>query len=192
MNGVRPVLSKALALGLLVAVPATMYLAVVTPLIERHRQYDAAIERSTKWLSRYRHVAVDKSSLELQRQELTRTESAYGGALQTTTDALAGAYLQSHVNKVIANTHSTIRSVQILPPENDGAFRKVGARVQVVVAQESLTTALYELEAVKPYLFLDSIEIQRTGTGGIPDRTGDGDSLMLRVDVYGYMRKQTQ
>jgi general secretion pathway protein M len=184
-------LSRTLAVLLLLAVGLAAYQLLVLPVAAAYRGAAEAIERSQGLLQRYQALAAQRDELArlvAQQEEVAAGSEAYLGGQS---DALAAAALQDQVRRAIERAGGELRSTQILPAraaDNAAGVRRASLRLQLGVDIEGLETLLYQLEAGEPYLFIDQITIRegrmRRGRGDVaPDPTLD-----VNLEVYGYWR----
>jgi general secretion pathway protein M len=184
-------LSRTLAVLLLLAVGLAAYQLLVLPVAAAYREAAEAIERSQGLLQRYRTLAAQRDELArlvAQQEEMAARSEAYLGGQS---DALAAAALQDQVRRAIERAGGELRSTQILPAraaENAAGVRRASLRLQLGVDIEGLETLLYQLEAGEPYLFIDQITIRegrvRRGRADVaPDPTLD-----VSLEIYGYWR----
>jgi general secretion pathway protein M len=184
-------LSRTLAVLLLLAVGLAAYQLLVLPVAAAYREAAEAIERSQGLLQRYRTLAAQRDELArlvAQQEEMAALSEAYLGGQS---DALAAAALQDQVRRAIERAGGELRSTQILPAraaDNAAGVRRASLRLQLGVDIEGLETLLYQLEAGEPYLFIDQITIRegrvRRGRADVaPDPTLD-----VSLEIYGYWR----
>ena len=153
-------LSRSAALALLAGLVAALYLLAVAPLVDAYRQTDAAIAEAGEMLARYSEIARNRPAFAAQLDELTARQAESGVYLSGETDALAAAALQDSVGATIEANGGKLRSIQILPVSDDGPFKRVSLRVQLTASLESLHRVLYSLEAGRPFVFLDNLDVK--------------------------------
>jgi len=93
------------------------------------------------------------------------------------TMTLAGAALEQRVKEVVEKSGGTVTSSQV---ELDGAEAKDGyleLTASIEVDQPGLQSILYEIEAGKPYLFVDKLSIQS------PEDFGEQDNGRFRMTL---------
>jgi uncharacterized protein YndB with AHSA1/START domain len=84
------------------------------------------------------------------------------GLFPNSTAAAAPSELQSGVSDIIKNNGGELLSIQILPAKQEGRLQTVAVRVQFTADTDALSSVFYHLEANRPYLFIDNLQI-RTG-----------------------------
>ena len=179
------------AIALLVAVIAVVYGVGVAPLLSAHGKADRAIAEANELMSRYQLVAARRDTLEAQLQALRADRSMVGIYLDGDTDALAAASLQEVVNATVEGTGGRLRSIQILPAQDDGKFRRISVRAQMSATIVQLARLLYAFEASKTYLFIDNLDVANRRARRRRDQEIEMDpTLVVRLDLSGYMRPE--
>lgn len=181
-------LSRAAAIGLLLAVVAVAYALTVAPLIAAYKETDEAIARATDLLARYQQVTAQRDALEDQFDELAARRHASGVYLRGDTDALAAAELQEIVNSTVESGGGRLRSTQILPTRTDGELRRVGVRVQMTANIAALARILYTFEAGDIFLFIDNLDISNRRARRRSGEIETDPELLVRLDLSGYVR----
>ena len=178
--------SRFAALGLLFFVVWFFYGLVLAPIFGAYGEVDDNIESTKSQLARLESISQSYPALKAQLDELARRTAKSGVYLAGNTDALAAAGLQEDVSVQIGRAGGTLRSVQILPATSDGDFKKVSVRVQLTATLVQFTKLLYSLEAARPFVFVDNLDIKNRRT-----RSREADQnpeLIIRFDLYGYLR----
>jgi general secretion pathway protein M len=179
-------LSRLLAIALLVLLMGGAYLIGINPLVASYRANEVAIAEAQALLGRFGVMATGQHELEQRVRELTELHASEPYYLTRETDALAAVELQDRVSEAINKNGGTIRSIQPLPSEKEDEFQRVTLRVQLTTTIESLFHIVYELETTQPFLFLDNVEIKSRP----PRIAADGEAselpLTVTLDLYGY------
>jgi general secretion pathway protein M len=185
-----PRASRAFALGILLALLLLAFFGVVSPLLGAYRQANAESEQYRAALEHTRHAAADLAALHAELARLKEHQASAVGFMRSANPSLAAAELQNRIKSSVEAAHGELRSTQILPARDEGAFRRISIRGQIAVNTAALQRVFYELESATPFLFLDNVEIRarpaRRST--TPD---DDPVLEVRFDLYGYMRRTT-
>lgn len=189
-----PWLSRATALALLFGLILLAYAVVVAPLVAGYRQSERAVAEAGELLAGYRSVAARRDQLEAQLEALADRQDDSGLYLAGATDALAAAALQDDVKGAIEAGGGNLRSIQILPAEDEEGFRRVGVRVQLTATVNDLLRILHGIEAGRPFLFVDALEINnRRARRRSRDEAETMDPVLLvRLDVAGYQQPRLQ
>lgn len=186
-----PWLRRSAAIGLLVAILLAVYGIVVGPILAAYSRVDEAIAETEELLARYQQIAAQRDALASQLAQLATRQTRSGIYLPGETDALAAAQLQDIVNRTIDGGGGRLRSVQILPSQSDGDFRRVGVRVQMTATIASLARILYTFEAGDTFLFIDSVDVSNRQARRRRNATAEQDpELLVRLDLSGYVRPE--
>lgn len=185
-----PWTSRAAALGLLALVLAVIYGIVLAPLFAAYGRTDKEVTEASDMLGRYQRVAAMHGALQARLDELAARQEESGIYLSGDTDALAAASLQDMVNAAVESGGGRQRSLQILPVENDGEFKRLGVRVQMTASIGEIARILYSLEAGKTFLFVDNLEISNRQARRRTDGVEMDPELLIRMDVLGYLRPE--
>ena len=188
MNGLSPLLSRLLALALLLLCCAAGFGLVVVPLRERHAELDQSIATAQELLQRFARETADPAALERQRDALAASRAtAAGGLLRGDNETLAGAFVQSFLTTTVERAGGKIRSVQVLPVREERGLRRIATRTQLHAKATALRDILHRLESADPYLFVDNLDIRLAQQPrGDADGTEDAE-LLVRFDVHGYL-----
>jgi general secretion pathway protein M len=188
---VSPWISRLAAVALLTGVLVVFYAFLMAPLLAGYGEIDLAISRTSELLDRYRRVAASHDAFHARLEELMARQSEIGVYIGGSTDALAGAELQELVNKTVEKGGGRLRSVQILPVETDGEFRRVGVRVQMTANVVQLTQVLYAIEAGRTFLFVDNLDVSNRRARRRRNQPVNMDpTLLIRLDLSGYLRPE--
>jgi general secretion pathway protein M len=98
-----------------------------------------------------------KSSASAPAGDTDRVNSPF---LEGRTAALAGAGLQQHIERVVADVGGALTSSEINLDESESKTRFLRLSVSAEMTQLALQSLLYNLEAGVPYLFVNSFEAQ--------------------------------
>lgn len=189
MTAISPLLSRVLALALLVAVLAGVY-GAAEPLLAEYQAYGTSIDQSRELLQRYQRIGNTRSPLQKQAEELRRRLRARGGYLPGASDSLAAAELQNRVKKIVRAAGGTIKSTQTLTPKDTRGLRQIDIRVQLSADIVALQKSVHALEADDTYLFLDNVDIRRQRSRRRRKSAATVPPLVIRFDVHGYRRPE--
>lgn len=187
MTALSPFARRLIAIGLLVLVIAVALKAIVVPIGSALARQRAAIAEQEDILERYRRAAARRAAVEAQLAALDQELRTADVFLASGTDSVVAAQLQNRVKAVIEESGAVMQTAQVLPVEDEGGFRRIGLRVRLTAGVNALNRSLHALEAGKPYLFLDNVDI---GAQQIRKRgENDADTLFSALfDVFGYVR----
>lgn len=192
--------SRVLALALLGAVVAGVYLLVARPVSEQHQRYRDSIAQSRSLLEQYRRLGASLPALQSQIAELDRRRNSAGTHLQGASDALVAAGLQNQVKLAVESHGGRLTSTQIIAAKDESELRRITIRVQMTVTIETLHRIFHELESGKPYLFLDNVDIRTrprararrrqtraAAQAVVATAAQNNPDLTVRFDIYGYV-----
>lgn len=180
---------RPLALAILTGLLAAAYFGVVDSLLNRYLRAGQEIEENLALLERYRSLAATSESLKTRFESLERRERENQIYLSAADANLAGAELQTLLNRLAKNSGAELRSIQVVPSQMEGKVRRIGISVQMTVTGEALIRFLHAVETGPTLLFLDNVYISSRA----PRRPKDAEEaakliLTIRAMVHGYLR----
>lgn len=181
-------ISRLAAIGLFVFVAAVLVVLAVLPTLQAYDDTEFALARAKAQAAAFQRVAGSRAAYEARLEELRARESASQVYLQGETDALATARLQDQVSGVIERHGGTVRSIQILPGEDDEEFRRVSVRVQFTGTTASLFQAVYSLETARPFVFIDNLDVRNRRSRRRANQQTDDPALSVTLDLSGFVR----
>ncbi|MEE8560048.1 MAG: type II secretion system protein GspM [Alphaproteobacteria bacterium] len=188
MTALSPLVSRSLAVAILVAALAALWVLLVAPVTEKFEGYGRSISHSRELLVRHLQIAAQRARLETELEELRRAQSSTGRFLEGGGIELVAAEAQNKVKNLIDANGATLKSTQILPAQEKDNFRKLTIRVTLSADTEALQKIFHALETANPYLFLDNIDIRSRRRRARRGRSVSQGELQIRFDLYGYMR----
>ena len=188
MTALSPLVSRSLAVAILVAALAALWVLLVAPVTEKFEGYGRSISHSRELLVRHLQIAAQRARLETELEELRRAQSSTGRFLEGGGIELVAAEAQNKVKNLIDANGATLQSTQILPAQEKDNFRKLTIRVTMSADTEALQRIFHALETANPYLFLDNIDIRSRRRRARRGRSVSQGELQIRFDLYGYMR----
>jgi general secretion pathway protein M len=189
MRKLPPRASRALAVLILLAAIALVYLAVLQPLIDGYASAGQSIADDAAALARFRRVAAELPRRRAELTALRQRQAASEGFLQGTNEALVAAQIQNRLKALVEAAHGELKSTQVLPVQEEGKYRRITLRAQMMLDMAAAQKVLYGIETASPLLFLDNLDL-RVHIGGDRhrERANPDPPLDVRFDVYGYMR----
>jgi general secretion pathway protein M len=184
-NKLNDAQSRALALGLLVLALVAIVAGFATPLVLVHRHYDQEIEGLNDRLIRYRRVAASRDEL---THRLEQMRALDGGRfyLKNPSPALAAGEIQELEKSVIQENGGRLASMQIQPPKDEGAFRRVVVNAQVLGSIGTIQSILRALESSEPFLFVDNLSVRSLTSDPAKDAATPDAGLVVQFDLIGY------
>lgn len=117
------------------------------------------------------------------RDKVERMARQTGEALQSgiflagDTDSMRAANLQALLNRVAGSAGIRLRSARVLPPAERDGLHFTGIQAEMDTGVEQLQALIAALEAARPYLFIQSLQISPH------DMRGGGDELKVRIGI---------
>lgn len=186
-----PRLSRALALTILVALLWFIYSGLVQPLLDHYAEARGSRAQLESALARARQIGRTPGELRTELARLKGQGVSGAGAMQSPNESLAAAELQNRLKSSVEGARGELRSTQILPSREEGAFQRISIRGQISVNLEALQRIFYEFESASPLLFLDNVDIRVRPVRQPNEVTTDNPVLDVRFDLYGYIRRTT-
>jgi len=187
MTRLSPLLSRLLAISLLLAALAAVWLLAVEPLRQRHLELDESIAMSHALLQRFARETADRGALERQRDALRASKPVSTGLLRGDNETLAGAFVQSFLTTTVERAGGSVRSVQVLPAREEHGLRRISARAQLQLTTTALRDVLHRLEGSDPYLFVDKLDIRQAQQPRPGEEETAEIGLLVRFDLHGYL-----
>lgn len=153
-EGVR---GRLLALAMTVTALAVMWAGCLQPLIDWHASRAEALEQRRLLLQRM--TALAATLPELQRQS-SGERAPVAALLEGQSDAIAGAALQSQVQRMAAQAGAELNSMEMLPGEQRGANRRIGLRVTTAAQWPVLIELLQAVEQGSPRMLVDDLQLR--------------------------------
>jgi general secretion pathway protein M len=177
---------QAVALGFLAAVLGLFWMAVASPLLD---WYAARAEHLAERRAVLAHMVGVAAVLPSLRQ--AAGAAAAGGPppaalLEGANDAIAGAALQGMVQDMAATAGASLASTEVLPGEQQGAFRRIGLRVNLSGTWTVLVAMLQAVEGSQARLLVDDLQLHATARNR-PGEPGAGPaSIEASFVVLGF------
>ena len=151
---------QALAVLLLAVVLAAAWIGVAAPLLDWHAgRADTMAARRT--LAR-RMAQIAQTLPALQRQAAASPGTPAAAVLDGSTDAVAGAALQQAVQDMAARAGAVLASVEVLPGEQAGAYRRIGLRIGLNAPWPVLVGLLRGILDAQPGMVVDDMQVHGT------------------------------
>jgi hypothetical protein len=148
---------RLLALALTATALAVIWVACLQPLIDWHASRAEALDQRRLLLQRM--TAIAASLPELQRQS-SGERAPTAALLEGQSDAIAGAALQSEVQRMAAVAGAELNSMEMLPAEQRSAYRRIGLRVTTAAPWVILIELLRSIEQGSPRMLVDDLQLR--------------------------------
>ena len=179
---------RAVALGLLAAVLAIVWLLGPPPYLDSLSAAQADVARAQNLVARYARLAAEKGALQAQVAALRADRGRGQGTFPGDNAQLVAANMQDRVKRLVESSSAVLRSTQVLPTRDESGFRQVSIRVTMETEIEGVQKIFHALESANPYLFLNNVDIRSRVIRSVRQSTDKAMSLNVTFDIYGYMR----
>ena len=167
---------QALAVGLTVIAAAAIWLGAISPLLALHSERSDALEQRRVLATHMEDLVASLPDLRRQEALMATTGARPVPTLDGATDAIAGAALQERLQALALSAGANLASLETLPAEPRGAYRRIGVRVTAVANWPPLVGLLRAVESATPRMVLDDVEVH-----GPPVRNLSADTFPLRA-----------
>jgi general secretion pathway protein M len=149
-----------LALGLTLLVLAVFWLGVVAPLIEWHGERAEALAQQGALAMRMEALAAALPKLQDQTKAVAASGVGEAALLDGDSDTTASASLQERLQAMFIQKGVQLRSVETLPGDDAGAYRRIGLRVAFDASWPVLIDLLKDLHLATPALLVDDLQVR--------------------------------
>jgi general secretion pathway protein M len=172
-----------------------VFLTTALPIISVNRYYADKISDMERRLEILKRSAQIGNRLRPKLQQMQRSQMGDADYLSSTSEALAAAELQRILKQIVVARGGDILSTQIMPTVSEQGFSRITLKAKVKAPLGSLVAAFYDIEAGRPYLFIDELAIRARSSLAIRRarrlRTRPGtlaSALDVDFQLSGYIR----
>ncbi|HVF64200.1 MAG TPA: type II secretion system protein GspM [Casimicrobiaceae bacterium] len=181
-----PAQSRALAVGLALALIVAVAALVIVPTLLLHRHYDRAIAESTDRLTRFQRVAAQAPAYR-QALDTVRERNGRRFFLKNTAVNLASAELSEMVKAAIEGNGGRITTSQNVQVKDDDRMKQVGANVQFFATTANLQKTLLALETQLPYVMVSNLTVRPVNAfRGFKPPAGQDPELIVQLDAVAW------
>jgi general secretion pathway protein M len=148
---------RLLALVLTLTVLAALCVACVQPLIDWHTARADALEQRRALLQRMITLAARLPEL---RSQSSGEHAPVAALLEGASDAIAGAALQSAVQGMATTAGAELNSMEMLPAEQRGSYRRIGLRVATAAQWPVLIEMFSAIGQRSPRMLVDDVQLR--------------------------------
>jgi Type II secretion system (T2SS), protein M subtype b len=148
------------ALGLPVLAIAALWLGVAAPLVEWHDDRDAALTRRYALADRMDALVAMVPGLRAQAATAAESGTGQPGLLDGDSDSVASASLQEHLQALFLQAGVQLNTVETVPGEEAGAFRRIRLRISFNASWPGLVDLLKDMHVATPALLVDELQVQ--------------------------------
>jgi general secretion pathway protein M len=159
-----------LAMALSLAVAASVWAGVAAPLVAWHAEQAERLEQRQTLARRMAALAETLPALQAQAAATTKSGRAPNAVLEGNTDAVASAALQQLVQAMATGAGTSLSSVEVLPAEAVGDYRRIGLHVALAAPWPALVHLLQSIELASPPMLVDDLRVHGPpmGTAALP------------------------
>ncbi len=162
---------QALAVALTVLFAALLWLAVGAPLVDLYADGQAELAQRRTLVAHMGELAASLPELRQAAQARPGSQAGQVTTLQGATDAVAGAALQERVQALASGAGISLASLETLPAEQRGPYRRIGLRISAVSEWPGLVALLQAIEQATPAMVLDDVELRGPAIANRPPNT---------------------
>jgi general secretion pathway protein M len=149
-----------LALGLTLLVLTVLWLGVAEPLIEWHGERAEALAQQEALAERMEALAAALPSLQEQARAVSASGAGEAALLAGDSDTMASATLQERLQAMFLRMGVQLHSVETLPADDAGAYRRIGLRVSFNASWPVLMDLLKDIHLATPALLVDDLQVK--------------------------------
>ena len=153
-------LGQALAMGLTLLVLAALWLGVALPLLDWHAERAQAMEQRAALVGRMEALISTRAALAEQAKAVVAAGAGETALLEGDSDSVASATLQELLQARFMQAGVQLNSVETLPGDETGAYRRIRLRVSFNASWPVLMALLKEFETARPALLIDELSVQ--------------------------------
>jgi general secretion pathway protein M len=150
---------RLLALGLTSLALAVLWLGIVMPLIDWHSDRTEALAHQEVMTQRMEALAAALPSLQEQAKAVEAGGAGEAALLDGDNDSMASASLQERLQGMFMQAGVQLNSVETLPGDDAGAYRRIGLRISFNASWPVLMTVLKEMHVATPSLLVDELQL---------------------------------
>jgi general secretion pathway protein M len=140
-----------------------VWLAVILPILDWYGSRAAQLTDLRRRAAR--EAALIEMIPQLKREAATAAQAPTRAVLTGSTDAIAGAALQEQVQSIATAADASLTSIETLPAEQVGAYRRIGVRVELNANLPVIVAMLRAVEDAQPSMLVDDIHLTATPVG---------------------------
>jgi general secretion pathway protein M len=169
-----------LAVALTVICGAALWAGLISPLMF---WYDTRAQNlGDRRLVAARMARIAQTVPDLLRQAAALRAAAPSGrdiALEAPSDAVAGARLQQRMQDLATAAGMTLSSVETLPAQQEGGYRRISLRVTCSASLPVLVGLLQKLEVSSPRMLIDDVDLDASPDLNRPDGIAIGANFTV-------------
>lgn len=152
---------RVLALALLVLAVLVLLFGIAEPLVGWYGAREQTLNESAVLLRHMRALAAEIPSLEQATRSGSGTGQSDAALIKAPNDTVAAAMLQQRVQALASESGIVVASVEVMPGESIGPFRKIALRVALQGEYSALVAMLGRMEGEQPRILLADLSLRR-------------------------------
>ena len=153
-------LGRLLALGLTVLALMVLWLGVIAPLTQWYDERDDALARRALLAQRMQALVASLPALQQEANDVMANGTGEPALLEADSDSMASAFLQERLRSMFTPAGVQLNSVETLPGEDTGAYRRIRLRVSFNASWAGLMGLLKDIHVATPALLVDELQVQ--------------------------------
>lgn len=177
-----PWLRKAMAVGLLAALIASVWMFVVHPLAAAYMEREEKLRSDRELLGRYVAIAGledEVSAFDAERRASTDLSEFLQGDAST----IAAANLQTRLKTISRTSSAAFRSARPLEEKEQDGVALIGVRIHVTGDIVAVQQILHQIEYGLPFMFIEAAQVSQSRQNRRSDQQS-APQLDLRLDIY--------
>ena len=159
-----------LAVGLTVICLAALWVAIVSPVMSWYQARSQDLDDRRLVVARMALIAGTVPDLLREATALRAAAPAVRNiALEAPSDAVAGGRLQQRIQDLAAAAGITLSSIETLPTQQQGGYRRISLRVACSASLPVLVSLLQTLEVSSPRMLIDDLDLDASPDLNRPD-----------------------
>jgi general secretion pathway protein M len=150
---------QALALALTLLAAALLWFAAVSPLLGWYQARAAALAQQQQIAARMAALGAEIPALKAAISAAGLQSADDQTLLPGSTDAIAGANLQSALQNLASQAGTSLDSTEVLPVQQAGALRRIGIQVSVTATWPVLISLLEAIGTARPRMIVDELSV---------------------------------
>jgi len=160
---------RLLALAITLLALALLWFGAVSPLLDWYAGREEALRDRAAYAARLEALATTLPALQRQAAQAATAGKTEVLVLAGADDAIAGAALQGQVESMAHDAGATLASVETLPVEQVGRYRRIGVGISVNAPWAVLVRLIRAVEQATPPMFVDNLQIESDTNGQMAD-----------------------
>ena len=172
---------QALAVGIALLMATLIYLIVISPILQLYESGGDRLQARRDMVDRLRVSERALPTLRVEAAKLRDPSNNGAVLLVGSSPTVAAAQLQTRLKELVESSGAHLASSEILSPEPQDGYQKIGLHVSFSGDLTLLTAVLRGIETARPAMFVDNVEIR-----GGADPGEASPTLAIAFDVYGF------